>query len=83
MNEQVALIWVKLMDKNFHTGTNIIAKHNTIFLAEEILEFFMASMAKHTLVFWRRTFQPFNLESKRSACFFDRFKSRTISFRSP
>jgi len=29
------------MAKNFHNGTNIIAKHYTIFLGEEILEFFM------------------------------------------
>jgi hypothetical protein len=32
---------------------------------------------------WSRRFQPFNLEPKISAYFFDRFKSRTISFRSP
>jgi hypothetical protein len=30
------------MAKNFHNGTNIIAKHIIIFLGEEILEFFMA-----------------------------------------
>jgi hypothetical protein len=29
------------MAKNFHNRTNIIAKHNTIFQGEEILEFFM------------------------------------------
>jgi hypothetical protein len=51
------------MAKNFHNGTNIIAKH-TIFLAEEILEFFPAPTVKHTLVSWRRRFQPFNLERK-------------------
>jgi hypothetical protein len=34
------------MAKNFHNGTNIIAKQGTIFLEEEILEFFMASMVK-------------------------------------
>jgi hypothetical protein len=34
------------MAKNFHNGTNIIAKHNTIFLVEEILEFFMVPMVK-------------------------------------
>jgi hypothetical protein len=33
------------MAKNFHNGTNIIAKHN-IFLGEEILEFFMAPAVK-------------------------------------
>jgi len=34
------------MAKNFHNGTNIIVKHDTIFLGEEILEFFMATMVK-------------------------------------
>jgi len=34
------------MAKNFHNGTNIIAKHDTIFLGEEFLEFFMASTVK-------------------------------------
>jgi hypothetical protein len=34
------------MAKNFHNGTNIFAKHDTIFLGEEILEFFMASTGK-------------------------------------
>jgi len=34
------------MAKNFHNGTNIIAKHDTIFQGEEILEFFMVSMVK-------------------------------------
>jgi len=34
------------MAKNFHNGTNIIAKHYTIFLGEEILEFFLAPMVK-------------------------------------
>jgi hypothetical protein len=50
------------MAKNFHNGTNIIAKHGTIFLGEEILEFFMEPTVKHTLVSWRSRFQPFNLE---------------------
>jgi len=40
------------MAKNFHNGTNIIAKHYTIFLGEEIL------------VSWHRRFQPLNLEQK-------------------
>jgi hypothetical protein len=40
------LIWDKFMVKNFHNGTNIIEKHYTIFLGEEILEFFMAPMVK-------------------------------------
>jgi hypothetical protein len=30
------------MAKNFHNGANIIEKHYTTFLVEEILEFFMA-----------------------------------------
>jgi len=34
------------MAKNFHNGTNIIAKHHTVFLGEEILEFFMAPTVK-------------------------------------
>jgi len=34
------------MAKHFHNGTNIIAKHYTIFLGEEILEFFTAHMVK-------------------------------------
>jgi len=34
------------MAKNFHNGTNNIAKHDAIFQGEEILEFFMASMVK-------------------------------------
>jgi len=34
------------MAKNFHNGANIIAKHYTIFLGEEIPEFFMAPMVQ-------------------------------------
>jgi hypothetical protein len=34
------------MAKNFHNGTDIIAKHDPIFQGEEILEFFMAPMVK-------------------------------------
>jgi len=34
------------MAKNFHNGTNINPKLDTIFLGEEILEFFMASTVK-------------------------------------
>jgi len=34
------------MAKNFHNGTNIITKHDTIFLGEEILDIFMAPTAK-------------------------------------
>jgi hypothetical protein len=52
------------MTKNFHNGTNIIAKHDTVFLGEEILEFFMALTVNHILVSWRRRLQPFNLEQK-------------------
>jgi len=40
------LIWVIFVAKNFHNGTNIIAKHDNVFLGEEILEFFMAPMVK-------------------------------------
>jgi len=40
------LMWVIFMAKNLYNGTNIIAKHNTIFLGEEIIEFFMAPMVK-------------------------------------
>ena len=75
--------WVIFLAKNFHNGTNIIAKHDTIFQGEEMLEFFMVPKVKHTLVSWHRRFQPFNLEPKSSACFFDRFKSRMIIFSSP
>jgi len=32
--------------KNLHNGTNVIAKHDTIFLGEEILEFFMTPTVK-------------------------------------
>jgi len=34
------------MAKNFHNGSYIIAKHDTIFHGEEILELFMASTVK-------------------------------------
>jgi hypothetical protein len=34
------------MAKNFHNGANIIAKQDTIFQGEEILEFFMAPMVE-------------------------------------
>jgi len=34
------------MAKNFHNGINMIAKHDTIYLGEEILEFFMAPTVK-------------------------------------
>jgi len=34
------------MVKNFRNGTNIIAKHYTMFLGEEILQFFMAPTVK-------------------------------------
>jgi hypothetical protein len=44
--EQAPLIWVIFTAKNFHNGTNIIAEHDTLFLGEEILEFFMASTVK-------------------------------------
>jgi hypothetical protein len=38
------------MAKNFHNGTNIIAKHDTIFQGEEVLEFFMGPMVKTHLI---------------------------------
>jgi len=34
------------MAKSFHNGTNIIAKHDTIFQGEEILEFFVTPKIK-------------------------------------
>jgi len=34
------------MAKNLQNGTNNIAKHDTIFLGEEILEFFMVPTVK-------------------------------------
>jgi hypothetical protein len=34
------------MAKYYHNGTNIIAKHDTIFQGEEILEFLMAPKKK-------------------------------------
>jgi hypothetical protein len=71
------------MAKNFKYRTNITAKQDTIFLGEETLEFFMVPMVKTHLTVWYRRFQPFNLQPKSSACFFDKFKSQTISFRSP
>jgi len=37
------------MAKHFHNGTNITTKHDTIFLGEEILEFFMAPTVKRHL----------------------------------
>ena len=52
------------MAKNFHNGTNIIARQDTIFLREEILEFFVVPTVKQTLMSWHRRFQPFNLERK-------------------
>jgi len=37
------------MAKNFQNRTNIVAKHYTIFLGEEILEFLMAPTVKARL----------------------------------
>jgi len=42
------LIWVIFMAKNFRNVTNIIAKHDTIFQEEEILEFVMTPTVKIT-----------------------------------
>jgi len=33
------LIWVIFMAKNFHNGTNIIAKHDTIFREKKSLNY--------------------------------------------
>jgi hypothetical protein len=38
------------MAKNFHSGTNIIAKHDTIFQGEEIFEFLMALTVKTHII---------------------------------
>ena len=46
MNEQAPLNCVTFMAKNFHNVTNIIAKHYTTFLGEEIFEYFMAPKVK-------------------------------------
>jgi hypothetical protein len=45
------------MVKKFHNGTNIIAKHDPIFLEEEIIEFSWHQRGKHTLALWRKRFQ--------------------------
>jgi hypothetical protein len=34
------------MAKNFHNRTSIVAKHDTTFLGEEVLEFFKVPMVK-------------------------------------
>jgi len=52
------------MEKNFLNGTNIIAKHYTIFLGEEILEFFMAPTVKLHLSVLAQKFQPFQPGAK-------------------
>jgi hypothetical protein len=43
------MIWVIFMIKTFHDGTNIIVKHDIIFLIEEILEYFIALVVKPQL----------------------------------
>jgi hypothetical protein len=45
------------MAKNFHNGTNIVAKHDPIFLGEEILEFFMAGIQAERYI--NRSFQTY------------------------
>jgi hypothetical protein len=40
------MMWVIFMAKNFHRGTNIVAKHDTIFHGEEILDFCMEPTVK-------------------------------------
>jgi len=52
------------MTKNFHKGSNIIAKQITIFLREEILEYFMAPTVKTLLSVLAQIIQAFNLERK-------------------
>jgi len=42
-------IWVTFMAKNFHNGKNTTANHDTIFLGEEILEFFLVPTVKTRL----------------------------------
>jgi hypothetical protein len=44
----VSPFWVTFTAKKFHNGTNINPKQSTIFMGEEILEFFMAFKEKHT-----------------------------------
>jgi hypothetical protein len=39
-------MWVIFMVKNFNNGTNIVAKQDTNFLGEEILEFSIAPTVK-------------------------------------
>jgi hypothetical protein len=50
------------MAKNFHNGTSLIAKHDTIFQREEILELFMASTVKTHLSVLTQKITAFNLE---------------------
>ena len=40
------MIWVIFVARNFHNGTNIIAKYNTVFMGEEIFEIFVALTVK-------------------------------------
>jgi len=47
--KKAPLIWATFKAKIFRNGTNIIAKHYTIFLGEEIPEFFMAPKVKPQL----------------------------------
>jgi len=46
INKQAPLIWVIFMAKNFQMEKNTIAKHDAIFLREEILEYLLASPVK-------------------------------------
>jgi hypothetical protein len=56
------------MTKNFHNGTNIIAKHTPLSWEKKS---FMTPSVKHTLVSWHRIFQPLNLERK--LCVIEKF----------
>jgi len=56
------------MAKNLHNRTNLFAKHYTIFVGEEILEFFVVPMVKTHL---SRGFEPFNLGRK--LCLIEKF----------
>jgi len=44
--KKTPLVWVIFMAKKFHNGTDIIAKHDTIFQGKGILEFFTTPKIK-------------------------------------
>jgi hypothetical protein len=47
------------------------------------LNSFWRQRKKHISLSWRRRYHPFSLEPKSSACFWDKFRSRTGLLRSP